>query len=272
MYKIFFSVRNRLAITIKSLMALKKHSVLDHQIYVYDNLTTHRLDEHFMFWAEMFKSESISQITFTSKESTFNAFSKGTTSNLFGLQHEQDPKKRDFLFLVILDNDMIVTPGWDEQVYNVMTDIGRLGLKNLKIMGQHHNGIQVGYKFPNNLGGSPAYSGKFGGSGFWVLRSDFFDDVGYLKLPQLVGLNKKHDQFYWKRFEIASGGKDYIVGSDYKYVYHCGKIAGSICNILTKHSSLSEEKKEELIKLNDKEKMIDAMSFDEFYDYIQKEL
>ena len=47
MIKIFLTVRNRLAITAKCITALHKFSELEHQIYVYDNNTTHMLDEHF---------------------------------------------------------------------------------------------------------------------------------------------------------------------------------------------------------------------------------
>jgi len=49
MIKICLTVRNRLALTKKCLLSLKKHSVVPHQIYVYDNLTNYKLDEHFEF-------------------------------------------------------------------------------------------------------------------------------------------------------------------------------------------------------------------------------
>ena len=50
MIKIFISVRNRLAITKKCIYALKEHSTIKHQIYVYDNETNYRLKEHFDYF------------------------------------------------------------------------------------------------------------------------------------------------------------------------------------------------------------------------------
>ncbi len=47
MYKIMLTVRNRLSVTKKAIHALKYHSKIPHQIYIYDNLTNYKLDEHF---------------------------------------------------------------------------------------------------------------------------------------------------------------------------------------------------------------------------------
>ncbi len=98
MIKIFLSVRNRLAITVKCIEALKKHSTLPYQLYVYDNETRHLVDEHFMYFHQMYKERQIAQITFTTQQSTFNAFSKASTCNFFGQQHEMDPKKHKYIF------------------------------------------------------------------------------------------------------------------------------------------------------------------------------
>ena len=87
MIKIFMSVRNRLAITKKAIEALILHSEIPHRIFVYDNATNYRLQDHFDFFHELYSRGLIAQITFTTVESTFNAFSKASTSNFFGLQH-----------------------------------------------------------------------------------------------------------------------------------------------------------------------------------------
>ena len=55
MVKIFMSVRNRLGITKKCIEALKKHSKLPHQIYVYDNETNYRLRDHFDYFADLYE-------------------------------------------------------------------------------------------------------------------------------------------------------------------------------------------------------------------------
>ena len=94
--------RNRLAVTCKAITALKKHSVLPHQLFVYDNLTSYKVPEHFLYWAMLYEKGLITQVTFNTKESTFGAFSKATACNMFGLQHESDPQKDKYDFLVFI--------------------------------------------------------------------------------------------------------------------------------------------------------------------------
>ena len=83
MIKIFISVRNRLEITKKCLEALKRHSTIPHHIYVYDNSTNYMVAKHFAYFCEKYIAQEIAQVTFTSKASTFNAFSKASTFNFF---------------------------------------------------------------------------------------------------------------------------------------------------------------------------------------------
>jgi hypothetical protein len=55
MIKIFISVRNRLAITKKCIESLILHSEIPHRIYVYDNATNYRLEDHFLFFMNYIK-------------------------------------------------------------------------------------------------------------------------------------------------------------------------------------------------------------------------
>jgi hypothetical protein len=263
MYKVMLSIRNRLAITIKCVAALKKHSVLPHQIYVYDNLTDDKVLEHFVYWGNLYKNGLISQVNFTTKESTFGAFSKASASNFFGLQHEQDPLKDKYDFLVFLDNDIILTPGWDEVILQAWRDVDRLGLKNVKVIGQLPGGIKGGTETKNSISGCKAILGKLGGSGFWTVRPDFFRDIGYLDLKQLVGFNKRHDQLYWNKMDNATKGCDYILGLRKKLAIHCGKYAGSVCNTLNKYKDLHDPEVKE--RFDEGERYIDSLSFEEFY-------
>jgi hypothetical protein len=265
MYKVFISVRNRLAMTTKCIYALKKHSVIPHQIYVYDNLTTYRVPEHFMYFSMLYERGLISQVTFTSKESTFNAFSKASSCNFFGSQHEHDPNKDSYDFLLFLDNDIIVTPGFDEILVKAWRDVKTLKMNNIKIIGQLPGGIKVKNELDKPIGGLKASSGVLGGSGFWSVRPNFFRDVGYLDLKFLVDLNKKHDIEYWAKISQSTGGNDYILGLKHKLCIHCGKFANSICNTLTRNRLTPESEKEKLIRFEDSEKKIDSMTFDEFY-------
>lgn len=259
MVKIFLTVRNRLAMTKKCIEALKRHSTLPYDIYVYNNHSNYLIDEHFDFFKELYKRGDITQVSFTTTKSTFNAFSKAVTCNLFGLQHEQDPQKNKYTFLLMMDNDIIVTPEWDKKVKLAWKYVNKNGMKNIKVVGQLPGGIKPKHKV-GEINGVMIAQGKLGGSGFWAVRNNFFSDVGLLNLPGLVGQDKKHDQMYWKLMERASNGQPYILGLREKLAIHCGKFAGSICNRLTRN-----KRNTEMIKFPEAEKNISEMTFDEFY-------
>lgn len=263
MVKIFLSVRNRLAITKKCITALKKHSRLPHKIYVYDNETNYLLEEHFKYFYRVFNRGDITQVTFTSKDSTFDAFSKASTCNFFGKQHQEDPKKNTYDFLVILDNDIIVTPGWDVHIKNAWNYINKKNLQHIKVIGQLPGGIKSKgdrHEINKKLIGR---EGKLGGSGLWAVRNNFFEDVGFLNLKQLVGHNKRHDQLYWRALGSATKGKPYIMGLRAKLGIHCGKQAGSVCNRLTRNRGDAN-----VIKFEEAEKKISNMEFEEFYESV----
>jgi len=262
MIKIFISIRNRLAITKKCIYALKEHSTIKHQIYVYDNETNYRLKEHFDYLYKLYAKRLISQITFTTSESTFNAFSKASTCNFFGQQHEQDPNKDKYMFLVVLDNDIIVTPGWDTKLAKAWKFVNKNKLRHIKVIGQLSGGIKnVTEKYM--IGKTIAKAGKLGGSGLWSLRPNFFREVGFLDLKRLVGHNKMHDQLYWNLLEVSTKGKPYILGLDEKLGIHCGLKAGSICNVLQRHPDALER-----IKFKSAEEEIDKLDFKMFYEQI----
>lgn len=265
MIKIFISVRNRLAITKKCIQALRKHSKLPHQIYVYDNQTNYLVDEHFEYFRNMYKKGVISQVTFTTDESTFNAFSKASTCNMFGQQHEQDPKKDSYYFLVFMDNDIIVTPDWDKKLYQAWTFVNKKKKDYIKVIGQLPGGIK-NRKEVIEMKGMRGKVGRLGGSGLWSVRPNFFRDVGFLDLRQLVGSDKRHDQLYWAKLQKASKGEAYILGLREKLGIHCGRRAGSVCNRLTRNKG--NPKKKDMIKFPDQEEKLDGIPFDEFYESI----
>ena len=268
MIKIFVSVRNRLAISAKMISALKRHSTLPHQVYIFDNSSSYKVDEHFMYWCMLYKTGLITQATFTSEESTFKAFSKASTFNLFLLQHSQDPQKDKYDFLVCMDNDIIVCQDWDIKIKKAWDDVKKLGMeKQIKIISQTPGGIKNKTDLKQKIGGMNAATGKLGGSGLWTFLPNFHKDVGLLDLSKLVGYDKKHDQLYWQLLEKASGGHDYILGLREKLAIHCGgPVAGSVCNILTRNHL--NKNKLNMIKFEDSEKKIDEMSFDDFYKWI----
>lgn len=269
MIKIFLTVRNRLAMTAKCIAALKKHSSLPHQIYVYDNLTTFREEEHFMFFCKLYKMGIISKVVFNTKYSTFDSFSKAVACNDFGFTHEMDPKKDSFDYLVFLDNDIIVTPGWDEIIRRAWVDVKKSALHNVKVIGQNPGGIKGKQLLSQKIAGHEAVIGIYGGSALWAVKPNFFREVGYLDIKRFVGFDKKHDQEYWRILSTVNKGKPYILGLKTKLGIHCGMRAGSICNVLSKHRL--NPKKDELIKFEESDEIIDKMSFDEFYNLIKND-
>jgi len=241
MIKIFISVRNRLEITRKCLEALDRHSILPHQIYIYDNATNYMVAKHFALYCEQYIKGKIAQVTFTTNSTTFDAFSKASTFNFFGQQHESDPIKNKYRFLVCLDNDVIVTPGWDKIIHDTWLYIKKKKLGHIKLVAQNPGGIKSRSEVydimvsGDKLQGSV---GELGGSGLWSMKSNFFEDVGFLNLTKLAGLHKQHG-------------------------IHCGKIAGSVCNRLTRNKN--NPKKEHMILFKDAEEKIGKQNFDDFF-------
>ena len=265
MIKIFLTVRNRLGITIKCLEAIRKHTKTPYQIYVYNNQTNYLIEDHFKYFCKLYSKGLITQVTFNTDSSTFNAFSKATACNMFGLQHEQDPKKTSYDFLLMLDNDIILTPGWDEHLLRAWRYVQKNKLNYVKVIGQLPGGIKS-KKEEHNIGDMIGRVGVLGGSGLWSVRPNFFTDVGYLDLKQLVGHNKRHDQLYWQKLQKASGGKPYIMGVNKKLGIHCGKMCGSVCNTLTRQRK--PPKTLDCINFAESDENIRNISFDDFFERI----
>ncbi len=268
MIKIFMSVRNRLAITQKVIESIKRHTVGKYQLYVYNNHSTYLIDEHFQYFCDLYKKKEITQVSFTTDTSTFGAFSKAATCNFFGTQHQMDPNKDMYDYLVIMDNDIFLLPAWDKRLKAAWNFIKKEGAKwsHIKVIGQMPGGIMKRVKEKLNIPGIESVcSGTLGGSGLWSVRTNFFEDVGFLHLPRLVGQTKMHDQMYWRRLQKASGGKPYILGLKPKLGYHCGAIAGSVCNRLQRSKGKPEKHREALIKFEESEVNIRKMDFDTFH-------
>lgn len=263
MIKIMMTVRNRFELTKKSIEGLYKHTKHKFQLYVYDNLTDYRVKDHYEFFHKLYEKGLISQITFNTKESTFDAFSKSIASNQFGYNHLMDPQKNKYPFLLILDNDMIVTPEWDKYILMAWRDIKKYKLNNIKIIGQNPGGIKYATKCEHRIAGVSSKIGKLGGSGFWAIRNNFFDEIGFLPIENFVGINKKHDQYYWKKLDSYNKGKPYILGLDHTLAIHTGSSFGSVCNKLTKDKNSD-------ISFKEQEEKLSKLSFDEFYSKVVK--
>ena len=268
MIKIFLTVRNRLSITTKCIEAIKRHTTTPYQIYVYNNQTNYLIEEHFKYFGKLYARGIITQVTFNTDESTFNAFSKATACNMFGLQHEQDPQKDNYEFLLMLDNDIILTPKWNEYISKGWKYIKNKKLNYIKIVGQLPGGIKNRTETHNISPNFIGRVGTLGGSGLWSVRPNFFTDVGLLNLNQLIGLNKKHDQLYWQLLQKSAGNKPYIMGLNKKIGIHCGRMSGSVCNALTRETD--KKKALDRIKFTNSDKRLNQMKFEEFFENISE--
>lgn len=269
MIKIFLSVRNRLGITQKCLESIFRHTNSPYHIYVYDNQTNYMVKDHFKYFSKLYQKGVITQVTFTTNTSTFNAFSKASTCNFFGAQHNMDPKKDSYEFLLMLDNDIILTPNWDIYLNRAWNYIKKNKLKQIKVLGQLPGGIKHKGKHIKIADDLMVREGFLGGSGLWSTRTNFFDDVGFLNLRELVGARKQHDQKYWGRMHKASGGKPYIMGLNKKLGIHCGRLAGSVCNTLTRE--MNKTRAMEKIKFEKSDEKIRSMEFEEFFKRIYED-
>lgn len=266
MIKIFMSVRNRLAMTKKAIEAIQRHTELPYHLYIYNNQTSFKIKEHWNYFRKLYEDGKVKQVTFNTDESTFNAFSKASSWNAFGMTHELDPNRKKFDFLLCIDNDVIVLPKWDLRLKVTWEHIRKQKLKNIKIVGSLPGGIkhrvETIHVIKDKLWGR---LGKLGGSGFWSVRPNFFSDVGFLPIPELVGHAKKHDQLTWRMCNRATGGKEYILGMKPKLAIHIGRLGGSVCNRLTRQSHAPLKVKLNAIKFEEQEEKIDSVSFDDFY-------
>ena len=263
MIKIGITVRNRLGITKKCIEAILQHSTIPHQIYIYDNLTDYKLENHFAFYHTLLRKKLITQVTFNTADSCYNAFSKAISLNQFGLNHEQDPEKDKCEMLVTLDNDVIVMPGWDEILRRAWIDVARWNIPNVYVIGQKTGGaVKYGKWLEKEISGYKAYHGKLGGSCLWSSRSNFYKQVGLLDPKPLVGFNKKHDQHYWVKMETLSNGQPYILGLDAPLFLYGGDMAGSVCNIIGFSNAPHKLKQ---VQYQKQDEFIEALSFKEFY-------
>jgi len=268
MIKIVICVRNRLGITKKCIESIKRHTTSKHQIYIYDNLTNYRLEDHFTYFKKLYLKNIIQQYTVNSVDSTFDAFSKVVALNQFGYHHEMDPKKDKYDYLVFLDNDMIVNPEWDLYVKEAWEYVNATNsLNSIRVITQFPGGMKHIKSLQLKIREAFLYSGKLGGSGFWAVGSDFFRKVGFLDCKAFIGKNKKHDQFYWNKLNRSSMNRNYMLGIQEKLVIHAGGIAGSVCNALTREKSI--DKKLEKVKFKEVDAKIEALTFDEFYNGIK---
>ncbi|KKK73581.1 hypothetical protein LCGC14_2892410, partial [marine sediment metagenome] len=204
------------------------------------------------------------QYTVLRKPVDRGAFSKVVASNMFADQHKGDPKGGECDYIVCLDNDMIVTPGWDSRVnliWRAVIDKPRV-LGNTKIIGQI--GIMSKQQTLVDIGENErVVIGKKGGSGFWVVLPNFFEEWGRLNIRHFIGKHKGYDGAYWAQIEKTHSGV-YTAGIDGRpLVYHCGDMVGSVCLRLEEGQVPTSEIAQRA------DEQLGRMDFAEFYEMVE---
>ena len=166
----------------------------------------------------------------------------------------------------MMDNDIIVTPGWDQKLKVDWKYVKKNKIVNVKVIGQIPGGIKSLDPKVHTIVEMTARVGSLVGSCLWSVQPNFFRDVGFLDLKGLAGHEKKHDQLYWTLLRKVAKNNHYIMGLQEKLGIHCGKKSGSVCNRLS--NSIGRKDRLDLIKFEGPEKNIDAMTFEEFYKLI----
>ena len=230
-----FTVRNRLQMTKYTLEQLFRSVNFNNwelEIFLYDNLSEFDMEERAQYYGKLLRERWLTQVTFNTKGSTDNAFSKAAANNQFADFHMNSLDKRSIRYLIMMDNDMLCLPGWLEQFDKAWKDVRsdpKLK-KEISIVTQHPGGVMGRKRF--SINGTEYTRGTSGGSGLWIVKNDFYDRIGKLNLAKLVGKNKAHDQHYWYRIQRKTGVYNYAVTVFCQKVLHLGGICGSVCNSL----------------------------------------
>lgn len=239
--RVMFTVRNRFAMTkytLENLFRSVDKNTWKLEVFLYDNLSEFDMEERAVHYIRLLESNKLAQVTFNTKDSTNNAFSKAASNNQFADFHMNSLDRKEIRYVVMMDNDMLCLPGWLDLFDKAWRDIDSVdNLKNeISVVTQHPGGV-VG-KVPVKINGTEYKRGTSGGSGFWVVKSNFFNKVGKLDLNSLVGRNKGHDQRYWYKIQKKTGVYKYIMTVPCQKILHLGGICGSVCNVLQRKGEM----------------------------------
>ena len=236
--RIMFTVRNRLEMTKYTLENLFRSINFNNwkvEIFLYDNLSDLDMEERACYYAKLLKERWLAQVTFNTKLSTDNAFSKAAANNQFADFHMNSLDRKEIRYLIMMDNDMLCLPGWLDSFDKAWKDVRSVPIlkKEISVVTQHPGGV-MGREIVQ-INGIAYRKGTSGGSGLWIVKNDFYNKIGKLNLTHLVGKNKAHDQRYWYKIQRKTGVYKYAIAAPVQKVLHLGGICGSVCNCLHKN-------------------------------------
>jgi hypothetical protein len=280
-------VRDRRFLTEKSIDSLFLNSRIfkreNINIYLFDNksdLDGDRSD--FMF--NLIKDKKIKYYSYDTDHTCLYCFGKVTvfqrwitmmsTENEF-YHHSRIPINNTYYLL--MDNDMLVGPGWDEYFISSMNYLTPTE-PCLHYLLKYPGGVPEKYRkdkpirsirneFKDETFG--VQMGSYGGgSGFWFMNINMLKKLIWTtkELKYVYKINKKHDSTTWKliyeKYKLAiTNGSIISPDKNNPLVIHLGGRIGSICNKLTR-DEYKGKIKEDLIKeedLNIKDYTVDEL-------------
>lgn len=266
---VFMNTRNRIATvqkTIEALFTYTKHPV---SLFVWDNCTQVKIEEHFTYFGKLYAEGKLKKYTVNSLESTYNAFGKVSAWNDLCLFLEAHPNKNMYEFVICIDDDIcVIERGYDLIIQEAM-ELAEQQVPSIMIIGQSPGGIS-GRDEIIKLGGKEVKVrvGTGGGSGLWCFRPDLFSKIGALDIEPFVGISKRQDITVWGQLNAYTDGKPYILGIDLPLALHTSFDNGvdmSICKKARNEPSM-------IVDYPDYDAKISNMTFDEYITFIKKDI
>lgn len=255
------TTRDRPILTQKTIESLHVNSTqfCAINIYVFDNYSDPTI-ERFGIFSNLLQSNKICYYSYDTKISSGNCFPKipahrrwrdmMLTNRTIRLRNKIDLNIEDFYLLI--DNDMLVGPGWDEYFISVSKLIeSRFPTIHFIIKWpggvsrtaqKQADKIQLANVFNSREKIMAGISGAGGSSGFWFMTHNMLSLFEWSPewIMKTYNRFKQHDTLAWALIRSKHGvNAKYVAGvippneEENPLVIHLGGKAGSICNALT---------------------------------------
>lgn len=288
--KVMIPCRDRSILTKKCIESIHENTKRfdEIQIYCFDNLSSLESGRFSMF-ENLLKRNLISFYSYDTMNSLNDCFGKSVAykrwldmiNNDLKVNATVKIKDREHYYM-LLDNDMIVCPKWDDYFISALSGEkpttyflvkypgGTSKQKNLekktKVKNVFNSKEEIDIQY--GLGG--------GGSGFWFMNESMMKKQlcrwTSIEVAQTHKLYKRHDSTMWRSIIKTTGvGSSYfirVIAPDPKYplVLHLGSVFGSMCNSLMK-----EQYKREQIKFEADEQQLKNLDVSQIIEKFNKD-
>ena len=257
--------------TIDSLYTFSKHFEKIN-IYIFDNLSYYN-EERILLFYKMLNEGRIKHYSYDTPTSLTNCFGKSVSFERWlhmminDLNIKQLMKQETDHYYLLIDNDMLVGPNWDEYFlsasrYLEQTDKEKLVYFFIQYPGGvpkiHRDKIFTRYILSNEFSHEKSFElntyGSGGGSGFWFMNKKQLLMMNSLWTHKVIsnsyGHYKRHDTSTWFAIKQKHGAIKYnaAIKADQPLVLHLGGVIGSICNVLTSKKDYNELSKDMKIR------------------------